>query len=234
MLNAFCAAITTLQLWTAASPSAPIVLTIAYDGSASVPKEEFVQYPEMLQGVFELLKPGDTVVFLHMDRPQDRPETFSFDSRLSRMRGEVVQLYVKLREIEQSRGRHGTDIGLALDHLRRRIDLDRKLRPSTSIRYVVVAVTDGILDGRQTIAAKSGDPIGATDWRLVFLGVKPDAETRLRQLATENGFDDGERILVVPFSHWRQLAAAGRSICRQVSTCKPRTQARRPGRTLAS
>jgi hypothetical protein len=199
-----------LQLWSAAAPPAPTIFVVAYDGSRSVPATEFAEYPDMVRAaVLELVAPGDTVVLVRMDRPQDPPETHVFDTRLSRVRARVVEIYERLRAQQRSREGHGTDQRLAFDHVRRRVDLDRRLSSSASHRYVLVAVTDGISDGRQTPV----DPVApgwanGLDWRAVFIGIKPGVESRLQQTAERMGLDDRQRLLLVPFSHWSQLRSS--------------------------
>lgn len=197
------------QLWSAAAPPAPTVFLVAYDGSRSVPQTEAAQYPDMVRAaVLELVAPGDTVVLVRMDRSHDAPETFVFDTRLSRLRTGVVEIYERLQAYERSRAPHGTDQRLAFDHLRRRVDLDRRLSAAGSRRYVLVAVTDGVPDGRQTAAASASGWASGIEWRAVFLGVKPGAEEQLRQTAARMGLDDPQRMLIVPFSHWSQLRAS--------------------------
>lgn len=207
MRNVLGTALLALQLWSPAPPAPPTVFVIAFDGSRSVPAVEFGEYADMIcSTVLRQLRPSDTVVLLRMERPQDPPETIAFSSRLSRFEDEASQLYTKLRSLQQSTGQHGTDIGLALDHLRRRIDFDRTLNPSGAVRYVMVAPTDGVIDGRQTTAPAAKGTVDEIEWHLVFLGVKDGAAPELRRLAVQNGFDNERRTLVVPFALWRQVA----------------------------
>jgi hypothetical protein len=209
MTSVLLSAVVALQLWSASAPEVPTVYVVAYDASASVPAAEFAAYPDMVRGaVLELVRPGDTIVFLRMDRPNDPPETTTFDSRFSRLRMGVVSLYEQLRALKQSGPRHGTDHGLALDHVRRRIELDRRLASKVTPRYVLVAVTDGVADGKQTpVSAPSAGWTAGLDWRLVFLGVRSDVESGVRTSATRCGFNDPQRVLFLPFSHWQQLRA---------------------------
>jgi hypothetical protein len=67
-------------------------------------------------------------------------------------------------------------------------------------RYLLVAITDSVADGRQMpLATPPARWTAGRDWRLVFLGVRPQAEQRLRQTAARGGFADSQRIPIVPF-----------------------------------
>ena len=40
---------------------------------------------------------------------------------------------------------------------------------------------------------------------MLFLGVEGSMETQLRELSLKAGITEPERVLVVPFAHWREL-----------------------------
>lgn len=197
-----------LQLGFTFQPAGKAVQTVwmvGYDPTGSVPGGHFPSYPAVVrQVVLELLRPGDVIIVVRAtDRPDDPPKTFALDRRLSRFEQGVREIYNWLSAVKQARGRHHTtDLGLVLEHARRRMELDRKLGAGP-VRYRILLVTDGIATGQQTLSKWASPAQG--DWKLVYVGVQPGTEGKLGQLMEQAGLQDEGRILGVPFTHWKEL-----------------------------
>jgi hypothetical protein len=182
--------------------AAPYNWTVCYDTTKSVPVKEFKEYPRIVRSaVLELLKPGDVLSLLRVD--QTETESIELQNRLSRFQRSVESIYRKIHEIGRNQKAHTTDFGLILNHARRRIELSGKVARNMPARHVVVCVTDGVADGKQTLETQKG-PI-KVDYRVLFVGVKNGTEENLRKMASQTGFTDQGRILIVPFQHVREV-----------------------------
>lgn len=179
--------------------------SVCYDTTRSVPAKQFMHYPDIVRSsVLELVKPGDVVTLLRVDQPDADPETFVLENRLTRFEQGVRGIYSQLRELKQSRVDHGTDIGLILNHARQRIELDQTINRTKPPKYITVCVSDGVPEKKQTKGNWTSPARG--DWVILFLGVREGTEEGIRRLANEAGFRDRDRIHIVPFSHWKEIA----------------------------
>jgi hypothetical protein len=203
-----------LQLVTFKPPAQRAVWVIGLDGSTSVNAKSFAAYPALVRtAVLPLVRPGDTIVLLRLDHPSDGrrrssdgPETIVLDPRLSHFTTQVTSFYERVRREQQARGPHQTDIGQVFDYVRRSVELDRHLNTASAPSYVIVCVTDGLADGRQTVSKTAQPSVGDVGYRIVFLGVNASTEPVLRGMAAKEGFDQGDRALIVPITHVKQLA----------------------------
>ena len=201
----------------AAQKSPSTVWIIGWDDTTSVASHAFSSaYPDAVRTlVLPLVHPSDTVVLVRLrrtaedDRWDREPETIVLDSRPSRFVAQVREFYVRLTRDERVRGHHTTDIGRALHHLRTSIDLDRDAH-RTPRSYVLVVVSDGKAEGRQTVPPAQRPPVADADYRIVFLGVNGGSpiEAALHKLAAREGFDRSDRELVVPITHVREMTSA--------------------------
>ena len=201
----------------AAAPQPPqTVWIIGWDDTTSVVGSAFSEYPDAVRAtVLPLVRPSDTMVLVRLlrtredERTDREPDTVILDSRPSRFTTQVREFYQKLAREQQVRGAHTTDIGRALRHLRASIDLDREAHNSPR-SYVLVVVSDGRVEGPQTVGPGKLPPVGDVDYRIVFLGVNggPAVEATLHKMTVREGFDRRDRELIVPLTHLRQMAGA--------------------------
>lgn len=203
-----------LQLITFKPPTHRAVWVIGYDRSTSVAANSFADYPALARtAILPLLRPGDTIVFLRLDHSSDgrrrssaEPETIVLHPRLSQFTTQVTRFYERVRHEQQARGPNQTDIGQVFDYVRRSVELDRSLKTPSAPSYVIVCVTDGAADGRQTGSKTAQPSLRDVNYRIVFLGVNPSTEPALRGMAAKEGFDQADRALIVPITHVKQLA----------------------------
>lgn len=194
-----------LQLFTVAPPPSRVsaVWVIDLDATASQSSGQFELLPGFArQAVLPLLQPGDTIVFLRMERAPGaatpEPETILLDSRTREFVRQVQQFDARLREVPRAGRDRTTDIGRLFDFARQGVELDK--RTGTKRPWVLVGLSDGVPDGPQTTSARH-DPVSDVDVRTLFLGTNPGVEPGLQALATKAGFNDPARALYAPHSH---------------------------------
>jgi hypothetical protein len=206
------------QLWTSRPPEPPTAWLIAIDTSRSVTPTEFAQYHEIVrEAVLCYLRPADSVVLLGVLDPDAAPEVLPLDPRPVQFERDVLAIDSRLRQIQRVRGPHRTDLGGVVSHAVGRVALDRALGARV-VRYVLVIVSDGKPDGFQT-RLRGGGALLDADWRLLFIGVRQGGEPALMEIARSAGFTAADRVRIVPFAFWRQVAGAlGKFFGRSVNT----------------
>lgn len=201
-----------LQLVTVRPPvTTDILWVIADDRTASLTRAAFGKFPAWNREIIlPMVQPGNTVSLQFVDHERNHsaedPQTVGIDARLRQFTADVIAFDDRIRRQKQASRSSQTDLGKLFHDLRQNIDVDKMTK--TTRTYVLVALTDGVPDGPQTVPPQPLPAVTGSDYRIVFLGVEEGTEMRLRVTAANAGFADRDRMLVVPHAIVDQSVAA--------------------------
>lgn len=180
-------------------------VNLGFDSTGSVPAKQYALYPKLARtAALYFLQTGDRLSLLSINGADAVP--IELDDRLSKFSKQVVEVDSMLKRTPQDarKAPGGSDFGLLFNHVADRIELNRSLNAKgRKPLNVVVAITDGVADGKQTL--KTRDTTIREDYRILFLGIKSGTEEFLLKTAAAAGFIDTNKILLVPFQNSQEL-----------------------------
>lgn len=192
-------------------PGAQIEWFVGIDTTPTVHPEEFKEYPQIAaESVLSRLRSRDRVYQLLINSDAEtKVETFEIAGGKTGVADDAVRIYQSFQAIQRDKTRKiTTNLASVLSYVKKVVNTARRERQQRQqqgqsalheVQYVVVLLTDGLPDGRQTIEA--GDwPDEVSVW---IFGIKRDNEEKLKRLCLEQMRIPEANLHINRFSAWK-------------------------------